>query len=111
MGHNVGKAAERAVQNSQRTTAAELTPEQLISELRKNVKALLFVPTHQIEALLAEYDKVQQHIQNLEAEDQRKAFTIQTQYELIGTHVEEKKTMTDTILGLTQKVQEEKGIY
>ena len=44
--------------SSQTGPSAKQTPEELIHELRMNVKALLFVPKHQIDALLAEYDRV-----------------------------------------------------
>jgi len=56
MGHNVGKAAERAVQRSERVKATELPPEQLIQALRNNLAANLYVPNHQIAVLLGGFD-------------------------------------------------------
>lgn len=56
MGHNVGKAADIAVKNSQRVKGEEVTPEQNIKFLRDNLRAGLHVPSHQIQALLDAYD-------------------------------------------------------
>lgn len=58
MGHNVGAAADRAVKNSERVKPAEMTREQWIAELRKNLKAGLFIPSHQTAALLDAHDEL-----------------------------------------------------
>jgi hypothetical protein len=57
MGHNVGAAAERAVQNSQRVKGEVLTPEQLIANLRGLLSAALYIPNHLIAALLEDRDR------------------------------------------------------
>jgi hypothetical protein len=85
--------------SSQTGPSAKQTPEELIHELRMNVKSLLFVPKHQIEALLAEYDKMK----HLAIRNGVVASTLNTGCLALEA---EKKTMTETILGLTQKVQE-----
>lgn len=98
MGHTVGDAADRAVKRSEKKTAAEQTPAELINELRKNLKANLYIPSHQIAALLAAYDL--DHalmVQNTKL--------LQLAMESDKARDEEKKTMTDTIFGLTETVQ------
>jgi len=44
--------------SSQTGPYVKQTPEECIKALRANLRTVLFIPTHQIEALLAEYDRV-----------------------------------------------------
>jgi hypothetical protein len=108
MGHTVGDAAAKAVAKSERKAATEQTPQQLIDALRKNLATVPvgYVPTHQIVALLGRFDFV---TDNLRTE---KLTTVDLATQLVAAEraakalEDEKKVMTDTILGLTQNVQE-----
>jgi len=56
MGHNVGKAAENAVNKSNKQKLADRTPEQIISGIRNNLNSKLAVTGDDTRFLLAQYD-------------------------------------------------------
>lgn len=58
MGRSVSEAAARAVKNSERKTVETRNPKQVISDIRKNLAAKLFVPPDDQRFLLAQYDDV-----------------------------------------------------
>ena len=58
MAHSVSEAAARAVKNSQKKTVETRTPEQVISDIRKNLAAKLFVTPDDQRFLLDQYDDV-----------------------------------------------------
>jgi len=64
MGHNVGDAAKAAVQRSERKADVKLTPLELIQALRNNLRANLFIPSHQTIALLEQYDLTSANLAN-----------------------------------------------
>lgn len=99
MGHNVGDAAANAVKKSERKATEVQTPAQLIDALRKNYRANLYIPMHQIGALLAAYDEAVSNIIILGS-------TAEALTARVKGLTEEKQVMTDTILGFTQEVQE-----
>jgi hypothetical protein len=59
MSHSVSEAAARAVKNSQRQAVETRTPEQRLSDIRKNRAAKLFVTPDDQDFLLAQYDALQ----------------------------------------------------
>lgn len=103
MGHNVGDAAANAVKRSEKKAAKELTPEEQIKSIRNALKSDLpgpaYIPTYQIATLLGAFDAEQEFSHKLAAE------SLILKDAVIALE-SEKKTMTDTIFGLTQKVQE-----
>jgi hypothetical protein len=68
MAHSVSEAAARAVKNSQKKTVETRTPEQVISDIRKNLAAKLFVTPDDQRFLLAQYDAQQIVIMDLNAQ-------------------------------------------
>lgn len=56
MGHSVSKAAENAVNRSNKKDKAERTTEQIIKDIRNNLAAKLAVTPGDVAVLLAEYD-------------------------------------------------------
>lgn len=56
MSHSVSETAARAVKNSQRKIEETRTPEQIIKDLRLNVKSRLYVAPLDIELVLAKMD-------------------------------------------------------
>lgn len=56
MGHNVGTAAANAVKKSERVKPADRTSEQVLSDIRKNLAARLFVTPDDQRYLLVLYD-------------------------------------------------------
>ncbi len=91
MGHNVGKQAERAVERSGKTKDAALTPLQLIQSLRNNLRANLFIPSHQTQALLDAYDS--NHAALLQSAEISRLGT-QT-IELLGAEIEQLKAQVE----------------
>jgi hypothetical protein len=65
MAHSVSEAAARAVKNSQKKTVETRIPEQVISDIRKNLAAKLFVTPDDQRFLLQQYDNDQGTIQHL----------------------------------------------
>jgi len=57
MGHNVGKAADNAVQRSAVKKASERTSDQILLDIRRNLDAKLAVTPDDVRFLLAEYDR------------------------------------------------------
>lgn len=56
MGHNVGKAAENAVNRSNAKSKEERTPEKILSDIRKNLVSGLSVTPLDIKFLLEQHD-------------------------------------------------------
>lgn len=56
MGHNVGKAAENAVNKSVKTSDSKETPEQILAGIRNNLASGLYVTPDKQRFLLSQYD-------------------------------------------------------
>ena len=108
--------------SSQTGPSAKQTPEELIHELRMNVKALLFVPKHQIEALLEKADLdnalmiqntnlllgASETIKELEA---RVAELKLVNSELLLKLENLQETRVEDIIRVASVAQDEKGLY
>ena len=57
MGHNVGKAADNAVQKGAYKKTAERAPEQILKDIRNHLDAKLAITSDDVRFLLAAYDE------------------------------------------------------
>lgn len=78
MGHNVGKAADNAVQKSAVKKAVERTPEQILKDIRNHLDAKLAVTPDDVRFLLAQYDAAIAELENIKTGEPR----IEREYEL-----------------------------
>jgi hypothetical protein len=95
MAHSVGEQAARAVKNSERKQVQETrSPEQILKDLRLNVKNRLYIIPTDIELLLGAYDAEKEFshklaVENVELKAQKAQLESTKKYGIILTPEEQ----------------------
>jgi hypothetical protein len=108
VGHNVGKAAENAVKRSERVKLEDLTPDQIINNIRNSIPGNLHIVTSHIAILLEQFDSRHQQILALENEVANAKDKIK---DLMTSNLEAMKQANGEIESLRAQNEEFREVY